>query len=475
MSDRNTADNWRLEESDDRSSRWKLEETEQNQISQWELQDEFAEEAGWQPVDYTREPEQRQSGSWILPSLVGLALIAVVAYGAWIGLSRLQPNMIGQLLGQGDLLTPVPTVVSSSSIAAITPEVAAPTEAPVEPLPTTVIAEPTLPPAEVATAAPAPVQVEEQFATITAQYGVNARPNPSTDGDALQILEEGGEYLVLDTTDEWLQVALPIGQLAWISSDPEFVTVRAETMDVTRANQFRTQVGAPLLESESVASLPSATTPITATDTPIPGALPAATAEAAPTNATTVDTSISGTVNIIGGLNARANPNTDGELISLLPNETLLDLTGRTANSEWVRTTLSETFTVWLFAEYVDVTGGVDSLPVVEVPGISETSAITTAVPSDETTSDVGAEQPATGTIEATASVNAPLGAAVRAAPASSADAIDTATNQSVLIVTGRSADNLWLQIDMTDTQGWVEVSAVNLSVDLASLPVATP
>lgn len=467
MSDRNTADNWRLEESGDTTSRWKLEETEQNQISQWELQEEYPEEAGWQPVDYMREP-QRQSGNWVLPSLVGLALIAVVAYGAWIGLTRLQPNMIGQLLGQGTLLTPVPTVAGSAIES--TPDQAAPTEAAITVIPPTVVAEPTLPPTAAPTVAPTPAQVEERFVTINAQYGVNARPNPSTDGEALQILEQGGEYLVVDSTDEWLQVALLTGQVAWISSDPQYVTVRSEMMDVIRANQFRTQVGAPLLAGGTAAALPPATAAITATAAPIADAPAAPTVEAQPTQIVTDGAPITGTVNITVGLNARSTPDTNGELISLLPNATILTLTGRTADNEWLRTTLSETVSAWVFADFIEVSGGLNAIPVIEVPGISATTPLTdTTAPVEPTPASAA---PVT---EATASVNTLLGAAVRAAPASTADALDTATYENVLIVTGRSADNLWLQVDMAETQGWVLVSAVDLSVDLESLPVVNP
>ncbi len=468
MSDRNTADNWRLEESGDTTSRWKLEETEQNQISQWELQEEYSEEAGWQPVNYTREP-QRQSGSWVLPSLVGLALIAVVAYGAWIGITRLQPNMIGQILGQGDLFTPVPTV--ANSVAATTPDSTAATAAPVTVIPPTVIAEPTIPPTEAPTVAPTPVQVEERFVTISAQYGVNARPNPSTEGDALQILEQGGEYLVVDSTAEWLQVALPTGKLAWISSDPQYVTVRSETMDVTRANQFRKQVDAPLLEGGAMADLPPATTSITATTTPIADA-PVPTVGA--TQIATGGAPITGTVNITAGLNARGTPDTNGALISLLPSQTLLTLTGRTADNEWLRTTLSETITAWVFADFIEVGGDINAIPVVDGAEIGTTEPVTTTATTIEPTPAV-AETPAATLTEATASVNTLLGAAIRAAPAATADALGTAVYENVLTVTGRSADDLWLQVDMAGTAGWVLVSAVDLSVDLESLPVVNP
>ncbi|MCB0063323.1 MAG: hypothetical protein KDE19_14480, partial [Caldilineaceae bacterium] len=61
MSDPNRSDNWRLEESGETAGRWKLEEAEQNRISQWALQDDpsydpSGQEADWHPVEYARDP-----------------------------------------------------------------------------------------------------------------------------------------------------------------------------------------------------------------------------------------------------------------------------------------------------------------------------------------------------------------------------------------------------------------------------------
>lgn len=38
MSEQNTADNWRLEDTGDTLDQWKLQEAEQNQAEQWQLQ-----------------------------------------------------------------------------------------------------------------------------------------------------------------------------------------------------------------------------------------------------------------------------------------------------------------------------------------------------------------------------------------------------------------------------------------------------
>lgn len=496
MSDQNNADNWRLEESGDTSGRWRLEETEQNQLSPWELQEDEYEEVGWQPVEYARA-ERNQSGGWVLPSLVGLALIAVVSYGAWIGLTRLPAGTIGSLIGNNNLLTPVPTS-EAATVAETTPDAPAVEEAPTDAPTATATTPPTVAPTEAPTLPP-PTMVEERFATITSQYGVNARPNPAVEGDPLEILAEGDEFLVVDEIDEWLQVALPSGQLAWISSAPEFVTVRSEEMDVNRANQFRTQVGAPLLPGGSdVAALPPAaeSEPITTTTTVTDSnaLVPTTTAEdggATPEPPVGDDEpTIVGTVNITAGLNARAEPSTTGELIALLPNNTELDLTARTADNAWLRSTLSESITIWVFADFIVAADDLTTLPVIEVPGISapeivatpetpaasEVSTDTTSVDSEPVAEEtpIPVEEPA-APVDATASVNTILGTAVRAAPDVGADAIATAVYENVLTVIGRSADDAWIQVDLGEQQGWVQVSAVDLSVDLATLPVSSP
>ncbi|MCB0125405.1 MAG: SH3 domain-containing protein, partial [Caldilineaceae bacterium] len=144
----------------------------------------------------------------------------------------------------------------------------------------------------------------------------------------------------------------------------------------------------------------------------------------------------------------------------------------------------------WVFAEFIVVDGDVTTLPVIEVPGISaqSTAPITgtigvtgtspviaptaTAAPALAATPTPAAESVAG---DVTASVNTILGTAVRAAPDTGADALATAVYENVLTVIGRSADNAWLQVDLGEQQGWVQASSVDLSVDIATLPVTTP
>lgn len=477
MSDQNTVDNWRLEESGKTRSQWTLEETEQNRLSQWELQDEYQEEVAWQPVEYERDVNSRQGGGWVLPSLVGLALLAVVAYGAWIGLTRLPSNMIGSWLPIANVATPTSAAESVAATGQTadtpTPTVAVITEQP------TATPEPTLPPAATPTVAvPVPLLVEQQFVVISAQYGVNARPEPSTEGDAIEILEQGEEFLVIDTQEDWLQIMLPFvdqpSQLVWISADPQFVTLRSEEVDLATANARRAQAGMPPLEEN--AGLPTTPsegdTEIALAPTPTPEEEPVIEDGTVPTDTTAIfipapddppvaEVEVAGTVNIAAGLNARRTPDTNGELVALLENSSSLSFTGRTADSTWLRTALENGDTVWVFAEFITIAGDVATLPVVVTDSVAPPD---TAETPDEATS-----------VSATASVTSLLGAGIREAPDPTAVAISTAVYDNVLTVTGRSEDNQWLQIDLDGQPGWVSIAAVELSVDIETLPVVVP
>lgn len=495
MSDPNRSDNWRLEESGDTAGHWKLEETEQNRISQWELQndDAYMEEAGWQPVEYTRDPYQQQSGGsgWVLPSLVGLALIAVVAYGAWIGMTQLDLNNFGSLI-PSIASTPLPTS-DTAAVAqvdetatpvgeAVATEVVPPTDTP--PAPTATEAPPT--------ATPVPALVEEQYVTVIEQYGINARTTPSTDGEVLRVVGQNEEFLVLDEELGWLQILSAAGQPAWISSDSQFVSLRTVELPVDEANRTRAQLGVDLLPG-GTAVVEGGVTPVAAlpTTAPIAGGDSLTDTNVITDSSPGVDTGgavVAGTVNITAGLNARSLPDANSELVALLENGTELTLTGRLADNSWFRSSLADETTIWVFAEFVETTGDVTTLPVIDVPGVAvsapdvtSTDTLTTTTAVSDTTepplADTGVTTPTVGTDEpATASVNTILGAAIRNAPEDGADAIATAIFENVLTVTGRSADSRWLQVDLgADGSGWVLVNAVDLSVPLESVPVVNP
>ncbi len=494
MSDPNTSDNWRLEESGDATGRWKLEETEQDRISQWELQNDqsYPPTAEWQPVEYNRDPyqEERGGGGWVLPSLVGLALIAVVTYGAWIGLTQLEigdfGGIISNLSGSPDpaddvAAAPTPTEAATLAIIATEPQQPTATTAPTN----------TPPPAE-PTPAPLPALVEERYATVAEQYGINARVEPSTDAEVLQVVGENEEFLVVDEQSGWLQIVISPEQLAWITSDPALVTLRTQELTVDAANQIRQEIGAELLAGGSPVAMTdptdnSADQPADSTGEITETTTITSVFEPIPTDVDVQPVTIAGTVNITGGLNARAEPAVDGGLIALLTNNTVLTLTARTTDNNWLRTSLGDEQTIaWVFAQYVTLDGELSSLPFVDetgalVPAPTPATAAPIAEAVDDGSADgttAPADEDATQetVTETSATVNQPLGAAVRAAPENGADAVVTVTNAQVLTITGRSADSSWLQVDLGESgTGWVQAINVDLDVDVEALRVVTP
>lgn len=475
MSEQNTADNWRLEDTGDTLDQWKLQEAEQARVAQWQLQRTQYGDPSWQPVDYERQPARR--GSWLLPLLVGLALIAVFAYGVWIGLGTLGITNVASLWPSFQVVpTATPAGAAVSSVVVTTTVEATPTVAPIATATTAPTNTPELPPTP-------ELKVEQQIVRITNQYGVNARREPTTEGDPMQVLQQGEEFLVIEEREDgWLQVALPSAELAWISS--EFVESRTEQVLLEVANQRRTALGLPPLEASSalattadgaVALVATATVvsqAITET-TPITGTQPT-TATQAVTNTAVLTgpvalgagAEITGTVNITAGLNARSAPNTTAQPVVLLNGGTVLTITGRSADNEWLQIRLADNTVAWVFAEYVDIVAGVNASPV------ATPDATTAPAPTSSTAVTTTNEPTGTGP---SASVSSLSGANARLVPDRNTAAFDVIPYDVVLTVEGRTADNEWLQVEYEGQLVWVLVSTVSLNTDLASLPVVTP
>lgn len=476
MSEQNTADNWRLEDTGDTLDQWKLQETEQNQAEQWQLQRVRSEEVGWQPVDYERQSARR--GSWALPLLVGLALVAVFAYGVWIGLGTLGITDISSLIAPGQSESTPAAVAAADLDATATAMAAAPTA---EPTATATIA-PTDTPPPAPSPTPEPIKVEQQIVRITNQYGVNARREPSTDGELVQVLQQSQEFVVTeDRGDGWLQVALPSAELVWISSD--YAEKRSELVPLEIANQRRAALKLPPLtaadaftdtEGTAVAAIPTpvvGTQPITGTQAMTETASVSDTTPTTPTESLTntpvltapapsLVTAITGTVNITAGLNARSEPTTTAQAVILLNGGDVLTITGRSADSQWLQVRLADGATAWVFAEYVDIS--TTSVPApLAAPGAS-----TPVTPTTGTGSTSGG---------ASASVKSLSGANARLAPDRNAESAKVIAYDTVLTIRGRTANNEWLQVEYEGQLVWVLVSTVSLSADLATLPVVTP
>ncbi|CAN5552708.1 hypothetical protein BH10CHL1_BH10CHL1_24060 [soil metagenome] len=480
MSDQNVANNWRLEETGETQDRWKLQEAEQGLAAQWQLQDEPRTEASWQPVDYTRE--RPGPGNWVLPALVVIALIAVVGYIAWIGLTRF------------NLLTPVsttdvsqtPVSIATSAADANTPDATAlaaniavtqttaPTVAPTEPPAATAIIVPTPAPT------PTVARVEQEFISVSDPAGVNARSEPNATSAVVKLLEPGQRVLAVTEEQDWIQVALARNSLAWVKA--EFVDRSSQLVSLEEANQRRVELGLPPLASSPAPG--AATEPLTGTTTSTLTAGVTNTAGITNVTSTTsptttgilVSTPLTATINITTGLNARTVPTTTGTPIKLLNNGARYKVTGRSADNQWLQITLEDGASAWVFAEYVNVNGNTNTLPVPSNSAtLTTTRAITTsAIAILTTTTPVSGTNGAVG--EATLTVSSLSGANARPTPDRTAESLTLFPFEAALPVVGRSADNQWLQVRLNDGKlGWMLMSAVKLSVDIATLPVVNP
>lgn len=469
MSKRNIADEWKLEGAEQPQQQWVLQEAEQKSLGPWQLQDQPQVAIEWQPVDYVRD--RRGSANWILPTFVGIALVAALAYAGWVVLNRTGLLTTAPLAAE----TPVATVVASDALptSASTPTSAPPT--PTLPPPT-----PTLPPPTPTLAPPTPTPiavVDLVSGVITADNGVNARREPSLDGAVIRVVNKDEKFLVVAEQPEWVQVALPTGELAWVTA--EFVQKSTERVQLAEANQRRAAVNLPPLASApAIAGTGQLTTSVAATlttSTPVTGSVATTLTTTNPAGGTAAanNPTLQATIAITSGLNARSSPDLSANnVIRLLANGETHTAVARSPDNKWVQLRLQEDDRLaWVAAEYVRLSGDLNLLPAAQptsagpVAPTSATSPITATQPvSSVTTAPSGA----TLTVNQLAGVNA------RAAADLNTEPLLTLPFDSVLPVMGRSADSTWLKVTLEAGQeAWVLATEVQLNGDLAALPVA--
>ncbi|GIV76005.1 MAG: hypothetical protein KatS3mg050_0399 [Litorilinea sp.] len=466
-----SSENWQLQESDDADDRWKLQESEQKALGQWELQQLEAPSRDWQPVEYAREPEPRRN--WLLPAVVVVALLAVLAYGAFMLWPRLFPATPEQTPAA---LTPAPAqetaVQAETTPGGVTPE-AVPTQAPAVTAPTAV---PTQPP-QPTPPPPTPATVEVEFATVISPVGVNARQAPDTNAEVLRILLEGERYLVLGTAgadNSWLELFLnetPLaegqtisGTVAYAAADflaREPDALPAPVYDAVLAYLGRT----PTAEVPAEIAAPEATP-----ETPL-----------AETGAEPVGLTV--TVSVTAGLNARSAPSTESEIIQLLENGTTLTPVARSADGQWIQVVLDGGREAWLFREFLTTNGDLDALPIAGAGAeVAPTPALTTTAPvasSQVITTGFVPPAPFTNTY----SVDAPVvavtsagGVNARATPSTEASVITQIPQGAALTAVGRSADDAWIQIQLPGgATAWVARAVVLSTPAVNGLPVVEP
>lgn len=462
MSRRNLSDEWRLEETGENEAQWNLQPAEQRATTQWQINPATEPGAEWQPVDYVRD-QGTGRGNWILPALVGIALVAVIAYAAWIGLDRLG------VFDTTGVLPPATAAPTPVQVAEITPTLA-PTDTPPPPTPTPTLT-PTLEPTPTPTLEPSPTPipvVSLASIVVSAEGGVNGRQEPNTTSQILKLLAKDEKYLVNEDRGDWVQVALAPNQLAWVFA--EFVQRTAETVTLDEANRRRAEVGLaalapppapPPLNSSTV--ITGATTPTTTVSLSLSGVITSAPAVAPVAPAPSV---ITVTIAITAGLNARESPNRDSAVVQLLEGGRSFVALVRSADNQWVQVALPDGRKAWLFAQFVTPSSDLNTLPSEGAP----------PAPAGATT-PITNSSPITVVSGATASVIALAGTNARALPSRDSEPpLQVLPFDTVWRVVGRSADNQWVQVPLEEGRlAWVLVETIKLSSPLDSLPVVNP
>lgn len=455
MTESSSMKNWQLEDSADADNQWQLLDTEQELPPEMSLQEGQSAEQGWQPVEQA-DTQNAGGRNWILPSFIILAMIAVVAYIAWLGF-----NGVGLMPPGGE--------VTEATSPAEDPPAGEMAVAPVEEDPTaTPMAEPTATQAPTPAPTPTMAMVEQSIATINSEYGLNARPNPSTEGEPIALLDSGAEFVVITQDGAWVQITLEDGTPAWVSAD--FVDIRTEQV---AAEESVTQPGA---------EEPAATEP---TEEPV--------AELNSTGITPPEpyTDLYGdgpTVLVLvqGGVNARSLPAAEGsDIILTIPQGAALPAVGQSIEGDWLQVELPNGSLAWVFREAVETSGAIDSLAVVgeeaEEAAVVEPETPTATEPLTTTEVLTGTETitgtDTAGTAEtAEITVDSLIGIKARSAPELGAEVEEVLSPGSTAAATGRTADGGWVRVQLAGgNDGWVLIGAVKLNVDPADLPVVEP
>ncbi|HHW88833.1 MAG TPA: SH3 domain-containing protein [Chloroflexi bacterium] len=357
----------------------------------------------------------RQDGEW-------LQVILADNQAAWVA-----AQFIDQAVGEQKTLEEWNAILSAAGLPTVTP--AAP---------------------DVATPASAPAQVTGAPVNVTviADPGATVRLEPANEA---QVVGEALLSTVLVATGrtdaaDWLLVTLPDGRRGWILSGLIQAAGDATTLPVQPADYLLTAGGLT-----AVTPTPAPTTSDGFT-LAVSGVVPAAPyTNTLPTTGQAV--AISDTV----GVNARTAPTLTANILSVLPNGAVLPALGRSPDNLWVQVELPDKQLAWVFRDAVNVSSNIDNAPVVGNEGDLAAPA-TPAAPAD------GAP---------TATIASLLGSNVRTTPGNDSEPIETAARGTTFPVTGRTADNTWLQVQLADgATGWILATTAELNVDVATLPV---
>ncbi len=458
MSTNDPLKNWQLENKGESLEQWKLQDSEQDLSKHLRLEEGAQTPSQWQPVEYRREPAKPRR-NWLLPSVVIVALLAVLIYVVWVAFGRM-----GDTFDLTALTSLIPGA-AGPTVTAPTP-VEIPSEAPaavVLPAETdTPTPEPTLTLAPTATATPVPEPtiglVPLVRGTVNTVTGVNARSEPSVEGAILKLLAENEQVIVVDEADDLARVIFDGTTIGYVAS--EFLDRTTEQVPLEDYNGALVGAGLAPITPEPPALDPGSL--LMPTPTPVPPALEV-------------------TITANPGTNVRQTASLEGIVLQALPTGTAVEAIGRTVDGDWLLIQLDDAQLGWVLAEFVSAIGDLTTLDVVDpaslpVPGadvaapgaaagapVLETNGVTPAEPFTNTLPAVGAAL----AISDTAGVN------VRAEPTTESGVLLLAPNGAVLSVIGRLADSSWLQVRLPDdTVGWMFADAIVGSDNVDAAPV---
>ena len=472
--------NWEIQESGEVDDRWVLHDSEQQFNDQWDIEGTDEPISQWQPVEY--EKPSRGRLTWILPTMVTVALLGILGYSAY-KLIPILPDIFTPDRGATVPETPPPAEAaaaeaspSAEAAAAVadtpTPQPEAPTQEPPAPEPTAT-----------------PPVIDQMFGTVTSTYGVNAREQPNTDAPIIRILEQGETFFVYEEQqingETWL--ALFVSDAPLTQGQPvtgvvgyaaaEYFARAAQPLSrelhdqVMVAGGFTPQPTAEETPAEPAPADSAATTPAEIT---LPTVTPS------PPSAPDQPAALSATVNAVNGVNVRTLPDLTSDVVALLPDQTVVPALSRLAANDWIRVDLGDGAQGWVSADLIVLDGDINLLPVTASAELPQPPAAPTETPTPEAAAlAVTAEPPAPYTNQLPAgvpgaSVVSIEGVNARANPSTDSTVVAILPQFATLPVTGRSADGEWLLVEMPQGgTAWIFRSTIIPIGDVNSAPVS--
>lgn len=169
----------------------------------------------------------------------------------------------------------------------------------------------------------------------------------------------------------------------------------------------------------------------------------------------TASTSLFATANFLS--NVRSGPGRQYTILGLIRPKDAVDITGQTADGSWLRINFNGQ-EGWLSATLVNVTGDLTTAPTAEAGA----TAVLRVTANQTVTAELG-------TVVVIARVNANL----RSTPSVNADVLAVIPFNTMLTVTGRTANKNWVWVTFNDKKGWVSSGTLIFSQgNLVNAPV---